>query len=90
MNIRQFHCTKLSTEKSLMLELCENCKVLCRSWFSVLFLNNVKVDTSFAIDDLDAELLQFLKVNKPSLTLPYNQAVVLMYSISVPYFKVRK
>ena len=59
LNIRQFRCTKLSTEKSLILELCENCKVLRRSWFRALFLKNVKVDTSFAIDDLDAELLQF-------------------------------
>ena len=59
LNIRQFHCTKLSTEKSLMSELCENRKVLCRSWFRALFLNNVKVDTSFATDNLDAESLQF-------------------------------
>ena len=86
LNIRQFCCTKLSTEKSLISELCENCKVLLRSWFRALFLNKVKVDTSFAIDDLDAELLQFFKVD---LTLPYDQAVVLMYSISVLYFKIK-
>ena len=58
--------------------------------FRALFLNNPKVETSFGIDDLDAELLQFLKIDKPSLTLPYDQAVVLIYSIGVLYFKVRR
>ena len=33
LNIPQFHCTKLSTEKILISELCENCEGLHRSWF---------------------------------------------------------